>query len=382
MGIASDLYRGTTNIDFRPLWRRSVQISAAMLVISVLSLAGRGVNLSIDFEGGGKWEVPVPSTITVADGRDAVGIEDARVQILGGDDSEGGNLLRVQSSTAEFADNTRVVTALAELAGVDADQVKVDTVGPTWGSQITGKALRALLLFFLVVAAYLASRLEWRMSVGALVAVVHDLVITAGVYSVTGFEVSPATVIALLTIMGYSIYDTVVVYDKVLENQASPLADGVDHTELINRSMNHVVMRSINTTITTVLPVLSMLVVGGVLLGGDSLRGFALALFVGLILGTYSSIFLAAPTLAWLKEREPETDEYRRRRRRVAETSGAESSMASVPVGSKTDEEPEQESVTEPDSASNEKFDGEISVSESGAGAPVIVPRGRKKRRR
>jgi len=382
MGIARDLYRGTTNIDFRPLWRQSIRISAALLVISTISLVVRGVDLSIDFEGGGKWEVSVPADVTVSDGRDAVGIEDARVQVLGGSDSSELNLLRVQSSTAEFADSARVVAALAELAGVTPDEVLVDTVGPTWGSQITGKAVRALVLFFIVVAAYLASRLEWRMSVGALIAVIHDLALTAGVYSLVGFEVSPATVIALLTIMGYSIYDTVVVYDKVLENQASPVADGIDHTELINRSMNQVLMRSINTTITTVLPVLSMLVVGGVFLGGDSLQGFALALFVGLILGTYSSIFLAAPALAWLKEREPETDEYRRRRRRAAESVDGTPPEPIHQAEPKDTTEASEKGAVKEKTGSGGVSKANISVPETGAGAPIIVPKGRKNRRR
>ena len=266
------------------------------------------------------WVAPVPEDVTVADGRAAVDLVEGRVQRI--EDPDEGTFLRVQSGTADIQRSPEIVAALAELGGVSVDEVSVSTVGPTWGDQITGKAVRALVLFFIAVAAYLAWRLEWRMAVGALVAVVHDLLITAGVYALFGFEVSPATVIALLTILGYSLYDTVVVYDKVLENVDTPVADGVSHTELINRSMNQVLMRSINTTITTVLPVLSMLVIGGVFLGGATLREFALALFIGLILGTYSSIFVAAPVLAWLKEREPLDDETRRRQKRAAERFG------------------------------------------------------------
>ncbi|MGI9612466.1 MAG: protein translocase subunit SecF [Acidimicrobiales bacterium] len=314
------LYRGETNIDFRPLWKRSVVVSAALAAIAAALLLIQGLNLSIDFEGGGVWVAPVPEDVTVADGRAAVDLAEGRVQRI--EDPDEGTFLRVQSGTADIERSPEIVAALAELGGVSVDEVSVSTVGPTWGDQITGKAVRALVLFFIAVAAYLAWRLEWRMAVGALVAVVHDLLITAGVYALFGFEVSPATVIALLTILGYSLYDTVVVYDKVLENADTPVADGVSHTELINRSMNQVLMRSINTTITTVLPVLSMLVIGGVFLGGATLREFALALFIGLILGTYSSIFVAAPVLAWLKEREPVDDETRRRQKRVAESFG------------------------------------------------------------
>ncbi|MEM8925125.1 MAG: protein translocase subunit SecF [Actinomycetota bacterium] len=321
MSTFSDLYRGGTSIDFRPLWRVTVPVSAVLLVLSIALLGFRGLNLSIDFEGGGVWEVPVGEDVTVADGRDAVSdLAEARVQLV--EDPSRGTFIRVQSGTADIDRSPEIVADLAELGGVSPDEVSVSTVGPTWGDQITNKALQALLLFFVAVAVYLAVALEWRMAVGALIAVLHDLLLTAGVYALFAFEVSPATIIALLTILGYSLYDTVVVFDKVRENRDTPVADGVSHTELINRSMNQVLMRSINTTITTVLPVSSMLVIGGVFLGGGSLRGFALALFIGLILGTYSSIFLAAPVLAWLKEREPVTDEDRRRQQRAAEDFG------------------------------------------------------------
>lgn len=331
ISLVRRLYRGETNIDFRPLWRRSVPISGSLVVISLLLILIRGLNLSIDFEGGGVWEVPVPETVTVADGRDAVpGLADARVQIV--EDPGRGTFVRVQSGTADIDRSPEIVAGLAELGGVEPDDVSVSTVGPTWGDQITNKALRALVLFFLAVAAYLAWTLEWRMAIGALVAVVHDLALTAGVYSLFGFEVSPATIIALLTILGYSLYDTVVVYDKVRENQDSPLGDGVSHTELINRSMNQVLMRSINTTITTVLPVASMLIIGGVFLGGATLRDFALALFIGLLLGTYSSIFVAAPVLAWLKEREPVSDDVKRRQRRAAEAFGERDDEVNEPA--------------------------------------------------
>ncbi len=336
MSVLTNLYQGRTNIDFRPWWKRSVTVSGTLVAVSLLLLLLRGLNLSIDFEGGGVWEVPVPDSITVADGRAALpGMEDARVQRV--EDPARGTFIRVQSGTADIERSPEIVAGLAELGQVSGDEVSVSTVGPTWGSQITNKALRALVLFFFAVAAYLAWTLEWRMAVGALVAVVHDLAVTAGVYSLFGFEVSPATIIALLTILGYSLYDTVVVYDKVRENQDSPVGDGVTHTELVNRSMNQVLMRSINTTITTVLPVASMLIIGGVLLGGATLRDFALALFIGLILGTYSSIFLAAPVLAWLKEREPVTDDVRRRQRRAAETFGDEvDEVASVAASGAT----------------------------------------------
>lgn len=299
MSLRQDLYRSKARIDFRPLWKISVRASAALFAISILLFVLRGVNLSIDFEGGGVFEVAVAQDTTVADARAVISIADSTIQTV--TDVDGSKFIRVQTPAGAVEDPSEIVSILAELGGVTPDDVSITTVGPTWGDQITNKALRALFFFFIAVAGYLAWTLEWKMAIGALVAVVHDLAITAGVYSLFGFEVSPATVIALLTILGYSIYDTVVVYDKVLENADEKVQN---YTALVNNSMNQVLMRSINTTITTVLPVLSMLIIGGFFLGGASIKAFALALFIGLMLGAYSSIFLAAPLLAWLHERE------------------------------------------------------------------------------
>ncbi len=299
------IFAGDAAIDFRSKWPRTLTVSGLLLVGSLTLLLTRGLNLSIDFEGGGVWEAPVPEGVTVADARDVLGfVPDVKIQLLGGADS--GSVIRVQAGTAALDDEAEISAALAELAGGTTDDVNTSTIGPTWGDQITSKAVAALGWFFVAVAAYLAWRLEWRMAVGALAAVVHDLLITAGVYALFGFEVSPATLIALLTILGYSLYDTVVVFDKVLENEEGPLGEALDYPDLVNQSMNQVLMRSINTTITTVLPVLSMLIIGGVFLGGASLREFALALFVGLILGTFSSIFVAAPILLYMRQLAPD----------------------------------------------------------------------------
>lgn len=312
MSLRRDLYEGKNEIDFRPLWRKTLPASLALMAISIVSLLVIGLNLSIDFEGGGIFEVPVDESVSVADARSAVSVADARIQTV--TDIDGQRFIRVQTGSDALDDSSQVIDDLAALSGGSIDDVSVNTVGPTWGDQITNRALRALALFTVVVAIYLAWRLEWRMAIGALVAVLHDLLVTAGVYSIFRFEVGPATVIALLTIMGYSLYDTVVVYDKVLENETEGGSKATDdYSTLVNSSMNQVVMRSINTTITTVMPVLSMLILGGFFLGGSSLRDFALALFIGLLLGTYSSLFVAAPLLAWLREKAPVTPESARR---------------------------------------------------------------------
>lgn len=391
MSFLGTLYANQTNIDFRRLWRVSTIVSATLVVLTLVLLLLRGLNLSIDFEGGGVWTVPVPEGITVADGRDAAGLADARVQLVA--DPDGGNFIRVQAGTDAVDKSQQVVDGLAELGGVSADEVSVSTVGPTWGSQITAKAVRALVLFFVVVSLYLAWRLEWRMAVGALVSVVHDLGITAGVYALFGFEVSPATVIALLTILGYSLYDTVVVYDKVLENQGV-MGARVSPAELVNRSMNQVLMRSLNTTLSTILPVLSMLVIGVVLLGGDTLWDFALALFIGLVLGTYSSVFVAAPVLVWLKERDPALAEAAAKeaakgtRRATARSSGPSTSgtggeRAAGPV----DDDGAQDADTDGGEGGDRRsVAAGAGRTATGAGAVLVetefAPRPRKKKRR
>ncbi len=307
MSFVSRLYDPNKEFDFQALWKRSLPISAALAILAIVLVAVLGLNRSIDFEGGGVFAVPVDDGTTVADARDALGSlgDGARIQLV--EDPDAGSFVEVRIGVDELDERANYIEGLASLAGGDANQVSENTVGPTWGDQITSQAVRALLIFFVVVAIYLAVTLEWRMAVAAIVAVVHDLAITAGVYAVFRFVVSPATVIALLTILGYSLYDTVVVFDKVKER----LADRKPITPisaLTARAMNQVLARSVNTTITTVLPVLSMLIVGSLLLGGATLREFALALFIGLILGTYSSLFVAAPVFVRLRERFPETD--------------------------------------------------------------------------
>jgi preprotein translocase subunit SecF len=224
--------------------------------------------------------------------------------------------VRVQAKDLSPAEQAKVTAALAKYAGIANAQVSVTNVGPTWGDKVSSKALTALLVFFLVIAAYLTFRFEWRMALAAIIAVVHDIIITVGVYAVTGFEVTPATVVAFLTILGYSLYDTVVVFDKVKDNQARlGTVRGDTYSTMVNRSLNQVLIRSINTSIVALLPVASLLFVGTYLFGGLALRDFALALFVGLLTGAYSSIFVATPILAWLKEREPR---YRSLRERAA----------------------------------------------------------------
>ena len=204
------------------------------------------------------------------------------------------------------------MTRVAALAGVDPGEASRSSIGPTFGSSITESALRALIVFLIVVALYITWRMEWKMAVTALLALAHDLIFTAGIYALVGFEVTPATVIAILTILGYSLYDTVVVFDKMQEN-VKERGDRHTFASIVNMSMNQVLMRSINTSLVTLLPIGSLLFVGSYLLGATTLREFALALFIGVATGTYSSIFLAAPVLGAWKERDEQWIRVRRR---------------------------------------------------------------------
>ncbi len=224
-----------------------------------------------------------------------------------------------------------VAADLAKYAGAtNVNDVSITTVGPTWGHEVSQKALKALVIFFLVLATYLAFRFEWKMSATAIVAVIHDIIFTIGVYALFQFQVSPATVTAFLTILGFSLYDTVVVFDKVAEFQRSMTATGRStYSEMVNRALNAVLMRSVSTSLVAVLPVVSLLIVGSGIMGATALEDFALALAAGLFIGSYSSLFVAAPLLAWWKEREPQYRALAERRRRA----GAGVAVAAASVG-------------------------------------------------
>jgi preprotein translocase subunit SecF len=301
----SRLYRGETTFNFvgRRWW--GFGISIAFVVVTFISLFAQGLNLGIDFKGGVAWEVPA-TTITIEDVRtilDANNIPtaDAKIQVLNGADGK-----RIRAQVGEISTETRTVvqTALSAKAQVDVQEVSVASVSSSWGRSITEKAVRALLIFFVIVSMYIAWRFEWKMAIAAILAMVHDVLISVGVYATFGFSVTPATVIAFLTILGFSLYDTIVVFDKVHENTTRYSASKVSYGDIINVSMNQVLMRSINTSLAAVLPVLSLLVLGSWIMGAIALQEFALALLVGLLLGAYSSIYIATPLLAVFKGRE------------------------------------------------------------------------------
>jgi preprotein translocase subunit SecF len=315
MSLMGRLYRGETSYDFVGARRTFLIISSVLLLISVISLVVRGLNLSLDFRGGVAVEAENPARAGVGDVRDALaplGLSDARIQLLAD-----GQELRVQTEALDADEADAFVRAVAAVAGTEVTDTSVDEVGPTFGAQITERAVLALLVFLGAVILFMSWRLEWKMALSGIAALTHDLIITFGIYSITGFEVTPATIIAILTILGYSLYDTVVVFDKVQENVESSVRE--PFTDIVNRSMNQVLMRSINTSLTSLLPVGSLLFVGSFLLGARTLLEFALALFVGIATGTYSSIGVASPLLAIWKEREDEWTRIRRRLNRVSD---------------------------------------------------------------
>ncbi len=302
------LYHGETAIDFYGRRWVGLGFSIILLLLSIGSIAGRGLNLSLDFKGGVVWTVP-SATLSEDAARavlDAQGLDGSNAIVRSFiNNGDGARTLEVQ--VGEQPDQVRrtVQQAFADEVGVDTEAVSTTSVSSTWGKSITEKALRALIVFLVLVAAFISWRMEWRMALASIAAMMHDVLLSVGIYSLFGFVVTPATVVAFLTILGFSLYDTIVVFDKVLENQKRYSTVRMPYADVINVSMNQVLMRSLNTSIAAVLPVLSLLVLGSGILGAVTLREFALALLVGLITGSYSSIFIASPLVAIAKEREP-----------------------------------------------------------------------------
>ena len=314
MSLARRLYSGNPELDFRKMWGKTLIVSLVVVMACGASLLTRGLNLGIDFAGGGVWEVP-SADLSIEEARDALrptGNDDARIQVL--TTAAGARSIRVQSGVEAIDDSPAIVEALADAAGVPQAAVSINTVGPSWGDEITREAQRALVFFFIAIAAYISIRLEWKMAVGALIAVAHDIVISVGIYSLFQFTVTPATVIAFLTIMGYSLYDTVVVFDKLKDSRhLVGTTNKMTYTDMANYATNEVFMRSVNTSITSLLPIGSILVIGAGFMGATTLQEFGIALLVGMLVGAYSSIFIAVPVLIWFKEREPELDEVRQK---------------------------------------------------------------------
>lgn len=302
MSVINKLNRGETDIDFVGLRKRWFTISAILLVIALAGLGVRQLNLGIEFIGGLTMQTPNPADADVPEIRDAlteIGVEDATIQLL-----DDGEAVRITTVELDTETEDAAITALGGVTQAERSEISIETVGPSFGALVARRALVALGVFLGAVILFISWRLEFKMAGAGLAALVHDLLITIGVYALTGFPVTPGTVVAVLVILGYSLYDTVVVFDKVEE--LVEVEEEKTYTEIVNQAMNSVLARSLATSLTSLLPVGSILFVGSFILGAPTLRDFALALFVGIAAGTYSSIFVASPILATWKEGEEE----------------------------------------------------------------------------
>ncbi len=364
--IGGRLYRGEVSFDFVSRQKLWYTISGFILVISLLALIFRGVDFSVDFKGGSVFTVPATASVTqsgleqVASANGGTNPTATEVKPFNGK----APYWQVQTTQLSTNKSLDIERAIAQKFDINVGNISIDTVGSSWGSQVSQKALEALIAFLVVIVIYLSIAFEWRMAAAAFVALAHDIVITIGVYALTGFQVSPATVIGLLTILGYSLYDTVVVFDKVRENTAPILGTRKStYSEAANLALNQTLVRSINTSLTALLPVAAILVVGTLLLGNGELKDLSLVLFVGMLSGTYSSIFIATPVLADLKEREPQYKQLAkqvalraaggRAALRKAKPAGAAGAAATAVAGG----QPGNGSATAVDLASNSPVD-------------------------
>jgi len=302
-GLGGRLYSGETSFNIIENRKRWYSISAIFLLISIGALAVQGLHLGLEFKGGASYTV-TKSGITIEQGRaaaDQFEIPGESVVQKIGDDK-----IRIQTGALTPAQANAVENVIVNTFSVPVESIDTQLVGPSWGEEITKKAIYGLIAFLLAVMLFLAMVFESKMAISAIVAVVHDVLITVGIYALVGFDVTPATIIGFLTILGYSLYDTVVVFDKVRENTKSVTANSKQtYSQAANLAVNQTIVRSTNTSIIALIPVGSILFVGAGLLGAGTLKDLSLALFIGLAVGTYSSIFIAPPFLASLREREP-----------------------------------------------------------------------------
>ena len=304
--LGNGLYRGEVSLNIVGRRKAWYLISALLILLSITTLGVQKLNLGIEFKGGAEFSVPLATANNES-------ITTARVTVIAAGETPstvtviGGNKVRIQTLALSTEASNALSSELATSFAIPESDIKVQLVGPTWGEEVSKNAARALLVFLVLVAIFLSLYFEGPMAVAALVALVHDVLITVGVYALSGFEVTPASVIGFLTILGYSLYDTVVVFDKVKENTKDIYGGSrTTYSEAANLALNQTLVRSINTSIVALLPVLSILVVGVSLLGVGTLNDLALALFVGMLVGTYSSLFVATPVLCQIKERQPQ----------------------------------------------------------------------------
>jgi preprotein translocase subunit SecF len=302
-GLGGRLYSGETSFNIVGNAKRWYIVSALFTLLSIGALAIQGLHLGIEFKGGSAYTF-TSTTATVEQARTAVEGSGVSSELIV--QKVGDSKIRVQTGSLTNAQSDAVESVIVSTFGVSAESIDTQIIGPSWGKEITKKALYGLIAFLLVIMLFLALTFEPKMAIAAIVAVVHDVFITVGIYALVGFDVTPATVIGFLTILGYSLYDTVVVFDKVRENtRAITSTSKQTYTQATNLAVNQTLVRSINTSVIALIPVGSILFVGAGLLGAGTLKDLSLALFIGMIVGAYSSIFIAPPVLAQLREKEP-----------------------------------------------------------------------------
>ena len=336
MSLVRRLYRGDTNIDFIGSRKRWYITSAILVVACFALIIFKSFNWGIEFSGGNSFTVTKPAGVTLEQAEKALEGAGAEVQTAQEAGSGGQKKFVLKTEALSIDETAKAKQALADELGVNVNEVTDSAVSSSWGNQVTNKALIALAVFLVLVSIYIWIRFEQKMAIAAILALLHDLTLTAGVYSLIGFEVTPATVIGLLTILGFSLYDTVVVFDKVEENTRGLLGGTrMTYGEAANLAVNQTLMRSINTSLISLLPVGGLLFVGAGLLGVGTLKDLALVLFVGLAAGAYSSLFLATPWLVDMKEREPR---YAALRQRVLAKRASAAKAAATPAAIDVDE--------------------------------------------
>jgi preprotein translocase subunit SecF len=302
-GLGARLYSGETSFNIVGRAKRWYIVSSLFVLVSIGTLATQGLHLGIEFKGGSAYTF-TSTTATVEEARTAIegsGFSGELVVQKIGDDK-----IRLQTGALDTTQADGITRAITSNFGVQVGDIDTQIIGPSWGAEITKKALYGLIAFLIVIMIFLSLTFNAKMAISAIIAVVHDVFITVGIYALVGFDVTPASVIGFLTILGYSLYDTVVVFDKVNENTRSITSSSKQtFTQATNLAVNQTIVRSINTTVTSLLPVASILIIGGALLGAGTLKDIALALFIGMIVGAYSSVFIAPAILAQLREKEP-----------------------------------------------------------------------------
>ncbi|MEU1719098.1 protein translocase subunit SecF [Actinomadura sp. ATCC 39365] len=315
MGLGRRLYRGEIDVDFVGQWKLWYSLSGLLLVVSLAGILFNGLNLGVEFKGGTVFTFPASSG-TVEEVREDFRAQGAHQVIV----QRARDNWRVTTETLSESTLNQMQTTIAKDYKVPVKDVSVQSIGASWGGEVSQKAWIGLGVFMLAIILYLSMAFEPKMALSAIVALIHDLVITAGVYAWSGFEVTPATLLGFLTILGYSLYDAVVVFDMIKEVTAKlGTTSKMTYSMAANNALNHTLIRSLNTSLVAILPVAAILFIGTTLLGAGTLKDLSLALFVGMLVGTYSSLCVATPMLVTLKEREPK---YQAIARRLASTSG------------------------------------------------------------